>query len=208
MGCSCCFPRLFLGLKLLDNQGYKGCSFWAPFFMLHGRFLRGFIVIRQARLEDYQAILGIYKAAREYMAATGNAQQWGTTKPVPSTVKADIELGQSFVGVDEDDTLHFVFACLEWEDPTYAKIDGSWPNDEPYLTIHRVASDGTMHSTFTQVIEFVKARAAQRGISNIRIDTHDDNATMQHCILKAGFTYCGTIYLENGDPRRAYQLVL
>ena len=28
---------------------------------------------------------------------------------------------------------------------------------------------------------------------------------MQHNILKAGFDYCGIIYLESGDERLAYQ---
>jgi RimJ/RimL family protein N-acetyltransferase len=43
---------------------------------------------------------------------------------------------------------------------------------------------------------------------NIRIDTHDDNKTMQHILLKNGFTYCGIIYLKNGDERLAYQKVI
>ena len=31
---------------------------------------------------------------------------------------------------------------------------------------------------------------------------------MQHNILKYGFEYCGIIYLESGDERFAYQLLL
>jgi len=41
--------------------------------------------------------------------------------------------------------------------------------------------------------------------ANIRIDTHKDNRIMQHNIEKHGFTYCGIIYLANGDERLAYQ---
>ena len=41
--------------------------------------------------------------------------------------------------------------------------------------------------------------------ANIRIDTHRDNRIMQHNIEKYGFTYCGIIYLANGDERFAYQ---
>ena len=43
---------------------------------------------------------------------------------------------------------------------------------------------------------------------NVRIDTHADNAIMQHNILKHGFRFCGTILLANGDPRLAYQKLL
>jgi len=31
---------------------------------------------------------------------------------------------------------------------------------------------------------------------------------MQHNIEKRGFTYCGIIYLANGDERHAYQRML
>ena len=41
--------------------------------------------------------------------------------------------------------------------------------------------------------------------NNIRIDTHRDNKIMQHNIEKHCFTYCGIIYLANGDERLAYQ---
>ena len=30
---------------------------------------------------------------------------------------------------------------------------------------------------------------------------------MQHNITKHGFTYCGLIYLDNGDERLAYQCI-
>lgn len=38
-----------------------------------------------------------------------------------------------------------------------------------------------------------------------RVDTHGDNVIMRRCIERAGFVYCGIIYLLNGDPRLAYQ---
>ena len=31
---------------------------------------------------------------------------------------------------------------------------------------------------------------------------------MQHCIKQYGFTYCGIIYLANGDERLAYQKII
>jgi RimJ/RimL family protein N-acetyltransferase len=42
-------------------------------------------------------------------------------------------------------------------------------------------------------------------IPNIRIDTHRDNAIMQHLLEKNGFVKCGIIYVEDGSPRIAYQ---
>ena len=35
--------------------------------------------------------------------------------------------------------------------------------------------------------------------------THEENLVMQSAIAKCGFTRCGIIYLESGDPRIAYE---
>ena len=43
---------------------------------------------------------------------------------------------------------------------------------------------------------------------NLRIDTHEKNIPMQGCLAKNGFARCGIIYLEDGDPRIAYQKVI
>jgi len=48
-------------------------------------------------------------------------------------------------------------------------------------------------------------RVALSKADEIRIDTHHDNKTMQHVVMKHGFRRCGIIYLANGDPRIAYQ---
>ena len=97
--------------------------------------------------------------------------------------------------------IHGVFALFSDPDPTYAKIDnGRWLNDEPYLTIHRMAGDGQVHGLFSLAADYCK------GLSrNIRIDTHADNRVMQRCIEKNDFRKCGTISVRDGSPRLAYQ---
>lgn len=94
-----------------------------------------------------------------------------------------------------------VFALIEGQDPTYLKIDGRWLNEDDYATIHRLASDGKLPGIFNRCIEYSKDR-----FKNIRIDTHEDNATMRHLIEKNGFIECGIIYTSMGHPRIAYQL--
>ena len=39
---------------------------------------------------------------------------------------------------------------------------------------------------------------------HIRIDTHAQNLPMQQAILAYGFQERGTIYLQDGSPRQAY----
>ena len=50
------------------------------------------------------------------------------------------------------------------------------------------------------------ATAEQMG-NNLRADTHEKNRSMRKMLENNGFTKCGTIYVEDGTPRVAYQKV-
>ena len=71
----------------------------------------------------------------------------------------------------------------------------------PYGTIHRIAGDGS-GGVLAAAVSFGKTR-----INHIRIDTHHDNKIMQKAVAKQGFRRSGIIYLANGDPRIAYDLL-
>lgn len=161
--------------------------------------------IRTAKESDLPQIRRIYNAAKEYMDASGNPNQWAIGYPPEEYLRQDIELSRLYV-CEEDDKLCGVFMLSFQEDPTYHYIDGAWLNQEPYGVIHRIASDGTKKGIFQTVLEFCKEKMTEQGIANLRIDTHADNKTMQHLVEKYGFKRCGIIYLENGAPRIAYQL--
>ncbi len=159
--------------------------------------------IRRAEEGDLALILRVYETAREYMRQSGNPDQWGTDKPKRKLLEDDIKKGELFVGESEEGEIHFVFAFILGADPTYSYIeDGEWLSDEPYGTIHRIASDGTVSGVVKMAVEYCR-----KTIPNLRIDTHEKNKTMQHVVEKLGFTRCGIIYLEDGAPRIAYQLL-
>ncbi len=156
--------------------------------------------IRKAGMEDLDCILEIYHQARAFMARTGNPKQWGNHYPSVSLLNADIQGEKLFVV--EDGTIHGVFAFFTEPDPTYAYIeDGTWLDDSPYCTIHRVAGDGS-GGVFSAVLTFALEHS-----SHLRIDTHSDNQVMQHVLEKHGFRRRGIIYLEDGDPRIAYERI-
>lgn len=156
--------------------------------------------IRKAELSDLGQILQIYENARQFMAANGNPNQWGKTNPPRETLERDIKLGQLYVVVREE-SIRGVFAFIPGEDPTYRYIEGSWRSNEPYAAIHRVASDGS-GGILAAAVAFGWER-----IPHLRIDTHADNWVMQRAIERAGFEKCGTIYLEDGSPRIAYEKI-
>lgn len=159
------------------------------------------ITIRNAAASDMDRIMEIYAAAKRFMEEHGNTQQW-TGDDTVKRDRLDVmrEKKQLFVGTDDND-IHFVFAYIQGDDPTYSVIDnGAWLNEEPYSTIHRLASAGTVKG----VVHQISVWALEQN-PNLRIDTHADNIVMQNALLKDGFTRCGIIYLENGDPRTAFQ---
>ncbi len=157
--------------------------------------------IRKTGYADIGELHRIFERAREYMRINGNPTQWGDDRPEDSLVMNDIERGESYVVLD-DGRIVATFACIEGIEPTYTDIDGAWLNDEPYLTIHRIASDGSVRGIFDEVMEYLSGRHM-----DIRIDTHRDNRTMLHAIEKNGFERCGIIIVDDGTERIAFQKV-
>lgn len=159
------------------------------------------MTIRNSIPSDLPAILAIYSRAREFMRRSGNPTQWGDNRPHESLIIADIEAGNSYI-IEQDGKIIGVFAFIIGPEPTYSEIDGKWLNSELYGTIHRIASAGTAHGILAACLDFCFAK-----ISNIRIDTHENNAVMRHLLEKHGFTECGRIWVDDGTPRIAFQKI-
>lgn len=106
--------------------------------------------IRLARTDDLPLLREIFAAARAFMAEHGNATQWGANFPPDELLLAHISRKELYVLESADGKPHAAFA-LTGEDPTYAHIkNGTWLSSSPYLTIHRVASDGTTRGLRTK----------------------------------------------------------
>lgn len=156
--------------------------------------------IRKARIEELDTIMSIFARARSFMAETGNPNQWGSNKPERETIEEDIRLGQSYLCVEKGE-IAATFFYLEAEDPTYNVIEnGHWLNDKKYGVVHRIASAGTVKGAGSFCLNW-----AFEQCGNLKIDTHRDNVVMQNTLKKLGFSYCGIIYLSDGEERLAYQ---
>ena len=160
--------------------------------------------IRHTAQEDLETLLKIYAHAREFMASTGNPNQWGPTSwPPEALLRQDIAAGHSYVCTHEGAVVGtFFFDQGPDIEPTYAGItEGEWLDSSPYGVVHRIASDGTVQGCGTFCIEWAYARCG-----HLRIDTHGDNRVMQGLLRKLGFVHCGTIYVvEDNDPRLAFE---
>ncbi|MBE6590044.1 MAG: GNAT family N-acetyltransferase [Ruminococcaceae bacterium] len=156
--------------------------------------------IEVATYERVSEILEIYAAARAYMRENGNMEQWAGNYPSRETVLSDIDAGHLYLCTEEKE-IYGVFCYFEGEDPTYREIfDGAWRNDLPYGVMHRVAVAKHQRGVASFCFSYCYDRCR-----NLKIDTHKDNIPMQRALEKNGFDKCGTIYLESGDPRIAYQ---
>lgn len=157
------------------------------------------MTVRKAKLSELGALMNIYDYARAQMRKNGNFRQW-TSYPSQELIEDDIRRGICHV-LEENGVLCGVFALIGGIDPTYLVIEnGNWLNDEPYYTIHRIASAGVVPGVVRAASDY-----AFGFTDNVRIDTHEDNKPMQHVLSKLGFTQCGIIYISDGTPRIAYQ---
>lgn len=156
--------------------------------------------IRKSTIEDIPRLQEIFAIARKFMVETGNPNQWDENYPSGELLMSDIENKDSYVCL-MDGKIVATFVLRGGNDPTYDEIfEGAWKNDNPYATIHRIASCGEVKGIFSSVLHF-----ALQHYSTIRIDTHPDNVVMQHLVEKTGFQYCGIIYCWPGAKRLAYQ---
>lgn len=158
--------------------------------------------IRLATHKDAPRILALLKTGLSQMRADGNKNQWNDTTHSMESVLADIERSESYVVVEQGGIIA-TFVFMLRAEPTYAAIDGAWLRNAPYVTIHRLASDGHRGGIARLVFDW----ALQWG-RDLRVDTHHDNFRMQHLFLQYGFVYCGIIHLADGTPRRAYHLAI
>ena len=156
-------------------------------------------MIRLATKQDVEAIMSVYDLARKTMRKSGNDVQWVGGYPRKETVEQDIRENQAYV-YEEGQQIHAVFVLQYGEEPTYGIIDGSWKNEEPYATIHRVGSDGVVKGIFEKCVCYCKEES-----KNLRIDTHESNQVMQYLIKKNQFEYCGIVKMADGTTRLAYQ---
>lgn len=158
--------------------------------------------IRKAIPNDLARMMELFDAARGIMRSSGNLKQWTGGYPSEAQIRQEIADGNSYVITDTSGEVIATFAFILTGEPTYARIEGgAWLDDtKPYGVIHRLASAPESHGIARTCFDWCFHQ-----IPNLRVDTHRDNHIMQHLMEQNGFTYCGIIYLLNGDERLAYQ---
>ena len=166
--------------------------------------------IRSATEKDISFMMEIINAAKKFFKENG-IDQWQNGNPNSDVLLNDIKNGESFVVVDENDSICATAMISMRGEPTYNEIfDGKWINNSQFGVIHRVAVSPSAKKSglASMLVSYAERQTRAAGFSSLRADTHDDNIPMQKMLEKNGFVYCGNIFLSDGAPRRAYEKML
>ena len=162
--------------------------------------------LRKATYTDANRIMAIIKDAQMYLQQAG-VDQWQNNYPNIEVIKEDIAHDNSYVLVQNGDVVATAAISFDGES-TYEKIyEGKWLSDEDYAVIHRVAVANECRGSGigSGLINTIEAFCINKGIHHIKVDTHEDNQSMQKLLVKNDFIYCGIIYLEDSSKRVAFE---
>ncbi len=161
---------------------------------------------RKAVKADIPQIMAIIEQAKAYLKSKG-VNQWQNGYPDAEAIEKDIENSNSYV-LEQSGSIVGTAAVILSGDRNYDHIyDGKWLSTYPYAAIHRIAVSDEARGTgiASVILENIEGLCRQMDIHSIRVDTHEDNKSMQGLLSKNGFRYCGIIYLEDGSKRLAYE---
>lgn len=165
--------------------------------------------IRKATYEDIEMMMAIIKQAQTYFYNNG-IDQWQDGYPNPTQLHNDITKGNSYVLCDEH-IIGTMYFAIE-EDINYPGIVGKWLTDThaTYGVIHRIVVDENYKGkAYAKVLlDFAVEKCKENNVASIRIDTHENNISMQRFLLKNNFKLCGDITLQSGAPRIALEKLI
>jgi len=158
---------------------------------------------------DINDIMNIIRQAQDYFKETG-INQWQDNYPNVETISNDIDNEESYVLLEEGIIVATAVVTFNVEKTYNSIYEGKWISNDEYAVIHRVAVDNNNKGLglSSQIIKKVEQLCLNKGVHSIKVDTHEENLSMQKLLKKNKFQYCGIIYLENGSKRIAFEKIL
>lgn len=167
------------------------------------------MILRKAEIDDINRIMEIIKQAQDYLKQMG-IDQWQNNYPNIDNIASDIERGEGYVLLSENQIIATVAVSFNGE-KTYDRIyEGHWLTNNEYGVIHRIAVENSHKGKkiSSSIISFIERLCLERNVYSLKVDTHEENESMKKMLLNNGFKYCGVIYLESGSKRVAYEKIL
>ncbi len=157
---------------------------------------------RKATLEDMDELMAIAGEASAYLRECG-VDQWQDNFPNPEVFARDIAKGNCWLFTHEGAAAGVIVIYLEPE-ADYRGIEGAWLSEgENYGVIHRVAVKDAYRGRglAAEMMQLAEDIILGRGYPSVRIDTHEDNLSMQAMLCKRGYTNCGVVWLHGGPEQ-------
>ena len=164
---------------------------------------------RKGGADDLERIMELVADAQRWFRGQG-IDQWQDGYPTQDIILSDISYNNNYI-VELNGVVSATFVASFDGEPTYSEIKGKgWLNKNPYAVVHRIAvADACRRKGIAkEILHYTEELCAERGIKDIRIDTHRDNVAMRSLLKKMGYTHCGCITLTSGAFREAYHKVL
>ena len=164
---------------------------------------------RKAVEADVNNIMNIIKQAQAYFKENG-INQWQNNYPNVEVINSDIANKSSYVLLKENNIVATAAVSFDGEKTYDAIYQGEWITDNEYAVIHRIAVDNSYKGLglSSEIIKNVEKLCLNKGVYSIKIDTHEENISMQSLLKKNKFEYCGIIYLEDKSKRIAFEKTL
>lgn len=164
---------------------------------------------RKAVETDINNIMNIIKQAQVYFKEQG-INQWQDNYPNIETIRNDIIDKNGYVLLKDNNIVATVAVSFDKEETYDSIYDGEWISNNEYAVIHRMAVDNNYKGLglSSQIIKNIEQFCLNKGVHSIKVDTHEENLSMQKLLKKNKFQYCGIIYLEDKSKRIAFEKIL
>ena len=149
--------------------------------------------IREFHPSDKDAVLAIWRQGRSFLSENGVNQWQKGDYPGEEEFLIDSARERGRVVV-KDGEIVGAFAFTLTPELSYSSLSGSWDTEEgEYLTLHRTAvrEDRRGEGIMGAILSFALVLARDNGKKSVRVDTHQDNASMRKALEKNGFLYKG-----------------
>lgn len=149
---------------------------------------------RKSTKSDITNILEIIFEAQNYFKKH-NIDQWQDGYPNFETIDNDINKGYGYVLVKDEIILGTVALSFDKEESYTNIYDGKWLSNENSAVIHRIAISNKLkgNNLASVIIKHIEDICLNKNIHSIKIDTHEDNISMQKLLYKNNFKYCGVV---------------
>jgi RimJ/RimL family protein N-acetyltransferase len=165
--------------------------------------------LRKSVETDIGRIMNIIKQAQDYFKQEG-INQWQNNYPNPETISEDIANKYSYVLLKNKNIVATAAISFDGEKTYNSIYEGEWISNNKYAVIHRIAVDSTYKGLglSSEIIKNLERLCLNNGVQSIKVDTHEENISMQKLLKKNQFKYCGIIYLEDGSKRIAFEKII